>query len=148
MSMIRFAAITEDNFDAIIAKKRPEGENFVAPNSVSLAQAWLYREEGDVFPCAICDDDVPVGFMLFEEDMEERRLWIWRIMIAPEHEGKGYATAAVRLAVELARSAGKYEGIYLDCAPENVSARHIYDKLGFVPTGEINHGSTEMKIGF
>ena len=68
--------------------------------------------------------------------------------IRAEHEGKGYATAAVRLAVELARAVGKYEGIYLDCAPDNVSARHIYDKLGFVPTGEINHGSTEMKIGF
>ena len=65
-----------------------------------------------------------------------------------EHEGKGYATAAVRLAVELARAAGKYEGIYLDCAPDNVSARHIYDKLGIVPTGDINHGSTEMIIGF
>lgn len=146
--MVHFEAITEENFDAVIAMRRPENEGFVAPNSVSLAQAWLYRDNHDVFPCAIYADDVPVGFMLFEEDMEERRLWIWRMMIAPAHEGHGFATAAVRLAVRLARSTGKYEGVYLDCAPDNTVARHIYDHLGFVPTGDINHGSIEMKIAF
>ena len=37
--MINFRKITEDNFDTIIQMKRPEGERFVAPNAVSLAQA-------------------------------------------------------------------------------------------------------------
>ena len=46
--MINFRKITEDNFDAIIKMKRPEGENFVASNAFSLAQAWLYRDDGDV----------------------------------------------------------------------------------------------------
>ena len=37
--MIQFKAITEDHFDDIINMKRPDGEQFVAPNSISLAQA-------------------------------------------------------------------------------------------------------------
>lgn len=46
--MVNFRKITEGNFDAIISMKRPEGETLVTPNAVSPAQAWLYRDDGDV----------------------------------------------------------------------------------------------------
>ena len=36
--MVHFRTITEDNFDAVINMKRPEGEGFVASNAVSLAR--------------------------------------------------------------------------------------------------------------
>lgn len=100
--MVTLRAITEDNFDAIIAMKRPEGEGFVAPNSVSLAQCWLYRDNGDVFPCAIYAEKTPVGFLLLEED--ERTLMIWRIMLPEEYTGHGYGRAAVE---EVIRPTGK-----------------------------------------
>ena len=144
--MVQFRKITEDNFDAVIKMKRPEGENFVASNAVSLAQAWLYRDDGDVFPFAIYDDDTIVGFMLLEEDMEQARLDLWRIMLSPEQEGKGYGTAAVKLMIQYAKDSGRYRSIYLLCAPENHIARHIYDKLGFQPTGEICYGDVQMKL--
>lgn len=144
--MIHFKAISEDNFDTIVRMKRPEGENFVATNAYSLAQAWLYRDDGDVFSFAIYHDETPVGFMQLEEDTEENKLWLWRIMFPPEHENKGYGTAAIRLLIDYARKAQKYEGVYLDCDPNNLNARHVYDKLGFLPTGEINHGSAEMYL--
>ena len=134
--MVQFRKITEENFDAVIKMKRPEGENFVASNAVSLAQAWLYRDDGDVFPFAIYDDDTIVGFMLLEEDMEQARLDLWRIMLSPEQEGKGYGTAAVKLMIQYAKDSGRYRSIYLLCAPENHIARHIYDKLGFSPRGK------------
>ena len=144
--MVQFRKITEENFDAVIKMKRPEGENFVASNAVSLAQAWLYRDDGDVFPFAIYDDDTIVGFMLLEEDMEQARLDLWRIMLSPEQEGKGYGTAAVKLMIQYAKDSGRYRSIYLLCAPENHIARHIYDKLGFQPTGEICYGDIQMKL--
>lgn len=144
--MINFRKITEENFDAIIKMKRPEGENFVASNAVSLAQAWLYRDDGDVFPFAIYNDDTVVGFMLLEEDMEDERLDLWRIMLPPENEGKGYGTAAVKLMIRYARDSGRYKRIGLLCSPENHNARHIYDKLGFQPTGEICYGDVEMRL--
>ena len=144
--MVQFRKITEENFDAVIKMKRPEGENFVASNAVSLAQAWLYRDDGDVFPFAIYDDDTIVGFMLLEEDLEQARLDLWRIMLSPEQEGKGYGTAAVKLMIQYAKDSGRYRSIYLLCAPENHIARHIYDKLGFQPTGEICYGDIQMKL--
>jgi len=144
--MVTFRKITEENFDAIIKMKRPEGENFVASNAVSLAQAWLYRENEDVFPFAIYYEDTPVGFMMLEEEGDEGeiKLDLWRIMISPEQTGKGYGTAAVKLLIQYARESGRYKHLYLLCAHENVVARHIYDKLGFVPTGEICYGDVEM----
>lgn len=144
--MINFRKITEENFDAIIKMKRPEGENFVASNALSLAQAWLYRDDGDVFPFAIYNDDAVVGFMLLEEDMEEKRLDLWRIMLPPENEGKGYGTAAVKLLIQYAKDSGRYKSIGLLCGPKNCNARHIYDKLGFQPTGEICYGDVEMRL--
>ena len=142
--MVTLRAITEDNFDAIIAMKRPEGEDFVAPNSVSLAQCWLYRNNGDVFPCAIYAEETPVGFLLLEED--ERTLVIWRIMLPEEHTGHGYGRAAVEEVIRRAKASGKYACLQLDCAPENHRARRLYEGLGFRPTGAINHGSVEMAL--
>ena len=101
--MIHLEEITEENFDAVIRMRRPEGETFVASNSVSLAQAWLYRNDGDVFPFAIYKDHTPVGFLLLEEDREAGNLILWRIMISMEHEGRGYGTQAVQRLIEQAR---------------------------------------------
>lgn len=67
---ISIREITEDNFEAVVSMKRPDGEKFVAPNSYSLAQAWLYRENNDVFPYAIYCGENSVGFLLLERIMK------------------------------------------------------------------------------
>ena len=144
--MISFRAITEENFDAIIAMKRPDDEHFVASNAYSLAQAWLYRDAGDVYPFAIYHDDTPVGFMMLDEDVDERCLIIWRIMFPDEHRFKGYGTAAIRMIIELARESGKYDFLLISYAPENKVAGHVYRKLGFWPTGVFEHGEYELRL--
>ena len=148
--MINFRAITEDNFDAIIRMKRPDDEHFVASNAYSLAQAWLYRDAGDVYPFAIYDDDQPVGFMMLDEDAEdanaERCLIIWRIMFPVENQNKGYGTAAIREIIRLAKDSGKYDFLLIDYAPDNKIAEHVYTKLGFRPTGVFEHGEYELRL--
>lgn len=148
--MINFRAITEDNFDAIIRMKRPDDEHFVASNAYSLAQAWLYRDAGDVYPFAIYDDDQPVGFMMLDEDAEdanaERCLIIWRIMFPVENQNKGYGTAAIREIIRLAKDSGKYDFLLIDYAPDNKIAEHVYTKLGFRPTGKFEYGEYELRL--
>lgn len=147
--MISFRKITEDNFAAIIQMKRPDGEKFVASNAYSLAQAWLYREAGDVYPFAIYYKETPVGFMMLDEDLEERCLVIWRIMFPEEYQNKGYGTQSIRQIIQMAKDSGKYDCLLLDYVPENKIAKHVYEKLGFAPTGEIvNDGEIEMKLIF
>ena len=144
--MINFRAITEENFDCIIRMKRPEKERFVASNAYSLAQAWLYRNNNDVYPFAIYHDEEPVGFMMLDEDLEERCLVIWRIMFPAEHQNKGYGTAAIKKIVDLAKETGKYDFLIIDYAPENKIAEHVYTKLGFKPTGEISNDEIVLRM--
>lgn len=144
--MINFRAITEENFDAIIAMKRPDSEGFVASNAYSLAQCWLYRDAGDVYPFAIYNDDAPVGFMLLDEDLDEKCLIIWRIMFPAEHQCKGYGTTAIREIIRLAKESGKYDFMLIDYAPDNHIAEHVYKKLGFQPTGVFEHGELELRL--
>ena len=144
--MINFRAITEENFGVIIRMKRPEHEGFVASNAYSLAQAWLYRDNNDVYPFAIYNDEEPVGFMMLDEDLDDRCLVIWRIMFPEEHQNKGYGTEAIRKIVELARESGKYDYMILDYAPGNTIAEHVYTKIGFQPTGEVSNNEIVMRM--
>lgn len=144
--MIYFKEITEENFDAVIRMKRPEDEHYVAPNVYSLAQAWLYRKANDVYPFAIYNDDEPVGFMMLDEDLEERSLIIWRIMFPEEHQNKGYGTEAIRQIIQMAAKSGKYDFMILDYTPGNETAKHVYEKLGFKPTGEISNNEIVMRL--
>lgn len=144
--MISFRTITEENFGTIIRMKRPENEGFVATNAYSLAQAWLYRDNNDVYPFAIYNDEEPVGFMMLDEDLEERCLVIWRIMFPEEHQNKGYGTEAIKKIVELARESGKYDFMILDYVPENKIAEHVYTKIGFRPTGEESNGEIVLRM--
>ena len=146
--MISFRKITEENFGTIISMKRPDGEGYVASNAYSLAQAWLYRDANDVYPFAIYNDDEAVGFMMLDEDLEERYLVIWRIMFPEEHQNKGYGTQAIEKIVQMAKKSGKYDYMIIDYVPENTIAGHVYEKVGFKPTGEISNGEIVMRLDF
>ena len=67
-------------------------------------------------------------------------------MLSPQQEGRGLGTAAVELLIRYARDSRRYSCLQLLCAPENAAARHIYDKLGFRPTGAICFGDVEMRL--
>lgn len=142
--------MTEENFGAIVSMRLPESQRgFVAENAVSLAQAWLYRGEDDVFPCAIYADEALVGFLMAEIDREEREFILWRIVIAPQAQGHGYGTEAVKRAVELARASGRFDFATVDYKVGNEAARRAYEKAGFADTGEIRNGDEHvMRLTF
>ena len=143
---VHFRAVTEENFQAVIDMKRPEGEPFVRPNVYSLAQAWLYRDAGNIHPAAIYSSEELVGFMLLDERLEERSLVLWRLMFPEEHQNRGYGTQSIRQLIRLARESGKYDFMLLNCDPENKIGEHVYRKLGFLPTGEIINGEMTYKL--
>ncbi|WP_242554320.1 histone acetyltransferase [Neisseria meningitidis] len=64
--MIELKLVDESSFQAVLDLKISEADErarFVAPNVRSLADAWLYRENEDVFPRAIYWDKQVVGFL-------------------------------------------------------------------------------------
>lgn len=121
--MATLKKVDESNYRRVLDMKLPEEQGFVAPNVVSLAQAWVFYEQAR--PMVIFADEVAVGFLMLDYDLPTREAGIWRLMIASEHQGKGYGTAAVQEAIRLIEGEKQFDAIYLDYVPGNTVARHI-----------------------
>ena len=63
----------------------------------------------------------------------------YQIIVAPDHQGKGIATRATKLALEYGFSVLNLYKIYLIVDVENAGARHVYEKIGFQAEGTLRH---------
>ncbi|AKC60110.1 spermidine N1-acetyltransferase [Blochmannia endosymbiont of Polyrhachis (Hedomyrma) turneri] len=59
------------------------------------------------------------------------------LLIAPEHQGKGYASIATYLALNFGFMVLNLHKLYLIVDEENIKAIHIYKKLGFKEEGKL-----------
>ena len=144
--MVSFRSIDKENFYPLLKMDPGDGGKFVASNAVSLAEAWLYYESHDTHPFAVYHGEELVGCMMVLEDRAKGVLDLWRLAIAKEHQGKGYGSAALRTLIPLARESGKYICIAIGYMEGNDRARHIYEKLGFRPTGLVEDGEIIMRL--
>lgn len=146
--MVNFRPIDKENFYPLLKMDPGDHGTFVASNAVSLAEAWLYYESHDTHPFAVYHGKDLVGFMMVHENREKRVLYLWRLAIAKEHQGKGYGAAALRRLIPLARDSGKYTSIVIGYMEGNHRAKHIYETLGFLPTGVVEDGEIILKLDF
>ena len=133
--MVELRKIDADNYLKILGMELPSRQqSFVASNAVSLAQAWVFYDTAH--PFAIYHDDEPVGFVMFDFGKGPREVEIWRFMIAPEHQGKGYGTAALRAAVAWLKEQNRFDRVRINYVEGNGAAQAVYRKVGFRETGE------------
>lgn len=81
----------------------------------------------------ILDDPAhPKGYLIAQNLFPE--IDIIEIAVLPDHQNKGIGT---KLLEEILLYATKqsYESIFLEVSEHNVSARHLYQKMGFVQVG-------------
>ena len=84
-------------------------------------------------------DRAKVGLVeLVEIDYVHRRAE-FQIIIAPAHQGLGYAAKAVLLVMDYAFTVLNLYKLYLVVDTENKKAIHVYKKLGFEVEGELKH---------
>ena len=120
-------------------------------NNESVMHYWFeeayeaYVELSDLYDKHIHDqserrfvavlDGVRVGLVELVEINHIHRRAEFQIIIAPEHQGKGYATVATTLAMDYAFSVlNLYKlSLIVDC--ENQRAVSVYKKLGFQQEG-------------
>lgn len=82
-------------------------------------------------------EGLPAGLVeLVEIDLVHRRAE-FQIIVAPEHQGKGIAAQAARLALDYGFKVLNLHKIYLHVDQENAKAIHVYTKLGFVSEGQL-----------
>lgn len=143
---ISFVAIDHSNFSDAIALKRPEDEDYVAPVLYSLAEAWLYRAEGSVNPFLACLDGKAIAFVMTHTQRSSRTLDIWRLLIPPESTNRGFGTRILKKLIAESRRSGAYDALELSYVPGNALAEHVYDKMGFKPTGDLDDGEIIMRL--
>ncbi|MEF2965841.1 GNAT family N-acetyltransferase [Paenibacillus sp. M1] len=142
--MIALREVDRNNFFEVIKLGvADEQKGFVATNLFSLAQAKAFPE---CVCLAIYHDDVLVGFTMYCIDAEDQEYWIYRLMIDAEHQSKGYGKAAMEALIDLIKEDTRHRVIYISFEPENVLAKHLYEKLGFQPDGRVIDGEVVYKF--
>ena len=102
MSDVILREITQDNFRGILRLEvAPEQKEFVAENAHSIAEAHY---EPLAWIRGVYAEDTAVGFVMLRDDPEKPQYYLWRFMIAAEHQGKGYGKAALDRVVEYVRT--------------------------------------------
>ncbi|HEX5836539.1 MAG TPA: GNAT family N-acetyltransferase [Anaerolineales bacterium] len=117
-------------------------QDFVSSNLVSLAEAQFYP--GTVCR-AVYAGDVMVGFVMYGPDAEyapdEPGAYAFvRLMIDRHHQGQGYGRAAIAAVIDAVRNMPESRILYTSFVPENTHAAHLYQAVGFQPTGRTLDG--------
>ncbi len=135
--------ITAETLKSILRLNVDESQqHFVAPNSVSIAEAHF---EPKSWFRAIYADETPVGFVMLYIDEEAYDYYLWRYMIDARYQGLGYGKQAMGLLVDNVRSLPGARELRLSYVPGQGSPLTFYRKQGFVDTGEIDHGELVMR---
>lgn len=82
----------ENYFDVLNLEVHPNQRNFIASNSVSLAEAYVYDKNGDfIAPLAVYDKEVLVGFVMIAYDrkigISKGDYLLFRFMIDKRFQG-------------------------------------------------------------
>ncbi|MGZ8650391.1 MAG: GNAT family N-acetyltransferase [Solirubrobacteraceae bacterium] len=115
--------------------------SFVAPNAVSIAEAHFEPEH---WMRAIYADGAPVGFVMAWEPASER-CFLWRFMIAEDHQRRGLGRRAMEQVLAHWRELGATSA-RTSVVPGNAGATRLYEALGFRLTGEEDHGELVMTL--
>jgi diamine N-acetyltransferase len=121
----------------------PDQRGFVAPNAVSIAQAYF---EPKAWFRAVYAGEEPVGFVMLFEDTEKAEYFLWRLMVAGEHQGKGYGRRALDLVVERVRELPGARELTSSFVPGDAGPRDFYLRYGFEETGEVDEGEHVIRL--
>jgi diamine N-acetyltransferase len=152
----RAAAVTLREIDANSVRDicrlevAPDQRHLVAPNAVSIAQAYF---EPAAWFRAVHADATPVGFaMLYDPTratgpVEKRDVcFLWRFMIAAAYQRRGYGLAALGLLVEHVRTLDGVTRFRTSYVPAPGNASPLYERAGFAPTGEVDDGELVLEL--
>ena len=135
--------ITPQNEPLVVALRvQPDQDGLVASNEKSLADARAYPS---CRPFAIYAGGEPVGFLMIRHDYPRPGdYYLLRLMVDAAHQGRGYASAAIRLLLDHVRTLPNATALRTSYDLAAGNAGPFYAKLGFVETGHTNDDEVEL----
>lgn len=136
--------ITKETLSDILRLKvAPHQEQFVASNAVSIAQAHFAPEVA--WFRGVYAGEVPVGFLMLEDDAAQQTYFLWRFMIDQQYQRRGYGKKALELLFAYVKTRPGAHVIDTSCVPAAGGPGPFYEKLGFAYTGEEEDGELVMR---
>jgi diamine N-acetyltransferase len=154
-SPVTLREITRDTARAVMfLEVAPHQMHLVAPNAVSMAQAYFHEE---AWMRAIYADETPVGFAMLDDWRASPHVnahlyngapyvALWRFMIDHRFQQHGYGAAALDLLIAHARTRPGAKTVLLSFVPDDAGPEHFYRRFGFTPTGEVDDGEVVMSL--
>jgi diamine N-acetyltransferase len=143
-SVVSLRPVTAQNVYAILDLKVSEGqERFVASNANSLAEAYV--QPAVAWPRAIYADETPVGFLMLEDNPQEKSYFLWRLMIDGRYQGFGFGRRTMELLLEHVKTRPGAAALLTSCVPGEGGPEKFYRRLGFEPTGDFVGEEMVMK---
>jgi diamine N-acetyltransferase len=150
MGPLNLREITDENRDTIRGLRVGPGQDrFVASVARSLEDAAA-TPEGSPWYRAIYAGDEPVGFVMLSWDVMPAPgiigpWFLWRLLIDERYQRRGFGRETLVRIVDLIRAAGATE-LLTSYQPGEGGPWPFYEKLGFVPTGEIEDGEFVLRL--
>ena len=128
----------------------PGQQGLVAPNAVSIAQAYF---EPAAWFRAVYAGDTPIGFAMLYDPTRTAQpeggrdtCFLWRFMIDHRHQRRGYGAQALQLLVAQVRTLPGVTRFKTSFVPSPGNASALYERAGFRATGEVDDGETVMEL--
>ena len=130
MGMVNIKVVDESNYKACFnIKVKDEQEKFITNPIECLAKAYVYREF--VYPFAIYNDDLVIGFVMIRFNKEFNNYFIWQFMIDEKYQGKGYGKQSMNRVLEWIKCDGKSNEVVITYIEGDDIAKNLYTSLGF-----------------
>jgi diamine N-acetyltransferase len=145
MSDVSLREVTKETVRAITALKVGPGQDrFVAPNAVSIAQAYLSRDVA--WFRAIYVGDEPAGFVMLDDDVAKQSYYLWRYMIDQRFQRRGVGRRALELVIDYVRTRPGATALLTSVVPGDGNPGPFYERMGFAYTGEEEDGELVMRL--
>jgi diamine N-acetyltransferase len=155
VSPVTLEEITGENREAVLALRvAPGQEQFVSSVADSLAEAAAYPHARPWYRAVYASGEPagPAGFVMVSRNVPPQPpeiigpWFLWKLLIDERHQGRGYGAAVVRQIAELVRAEGATE-LLTSYVPGDGGPAGFYQRLGFVPTGELDdHGEVIVRL--
>lgn len=132
---IHLQEVNRNNWREIAALEVAENQkDFIESVPFCLAESFIERLTTSF---GLYDNDKPIGYAMVGFYFEEKRsIWFDRFMIDNRWQGKGYANQFISLMEVYIIENYDVKIIRLSFVPGNILAEQLYEKHGFVRTGE------------
>jgi len=144
--MVELLPLIRDNWVACTnLQLLPSQQGLLAPNVYSIAELNF---EPHYTPRVIHANGQVVGFLMYcpeNDPLDTNLFWLFRFMVAAEHQRKGYGASALRLALLEIKDAGATR-VRTMHKPRNSAASKLYRRHGFVEIGDLPDGDKELEL--